>query len=369
MILREISITHFKNIRSAALQFSPKINCLLGDNGMGKSNLLDAIHFLSFCKSFTGAPDSMLITQGETFAMVQGQYTRAGAEETITAALQVGRPKSFKRTGKEYRRLSEHIGKFPLVLISPSDMDLITGAGEERRRFLDMLISQASPQYLAALIRYNRGLDQRNRLLRDGASDPSLFLAIEQMMEMDAEVIAQMRRENIQKLTEIFRPYYASISGGAETPDITYTTHLEPGTRLTDLFNSRRARDVMMRHTTAGPHRDDLEFTVDGLPVRRLASQGQSKTFTIALRLAQYMFLRQSAGAAPLLLLDDIFDKLDSSRVSRIMQLASRPEFGQIFITDTNRSHLDEVVAAASSPYALWTVEGGIFTPVTEFNS
>ena len=365
MVLREITITNFKNVRTASLAFSPKINCLLGDNGMGKSNLLDAIHFLSFCKSFTGAPDGMLITRGETFAMVQGRYTRGEADETITAALQAGRPKTFKRSGKAYSRLSEHIGKFPLVLISPADMELVSGTGEERRRFLDMLIAQASPQYLAALIRYGRGLEQRNRLLRDGAADPALFMAIEQMMDADARLITAARREGVGKLAEIFRPYYAAISGDAETPGIGYTTHLAPGASLTDLFAARRARDVIMRHTTAGPHRDDLELTVDALPVRRLASQGQAKTFTIALRMAQYAFLRQCAPAAPLLLLDDIFDKLDSGRVGRIMSLVAGEEFGQIFITDTNRKHLDEVVAAAAnSPRALWTVDSGTFTPV-----
>ena len=366
MILKEIVLNNFKNIRSANLQFSPRINCFLGDNGMGKSNLLDAIYFLSFCKSFSGAPDSMLITRGEDFAMIQAQYLRRDTKEDLAVALRSGRSKSFKRSGKEYKRLSEHIGKFPLVLVSPSDMDLVGGAPEERRRFLDILISQTDARYLDALIRYNHALEQRNRLLRDQVSDTNLYLSVEIMLESSGRVIAQSRREGLRKLTEIFEPYYAAISGGAEKPSLRYVSHLaDPAVSLSDLFAERRARDAALHYTSAGVHRDDVEMLLDGLPVRQTASQGQQKSFSIALRLAQYDFLHQASGVAPILLLDDIFDKLDSARVGSIMQIVSRENFGQIFITDTNRKHLDEVMqTAASAEFALWNVNNGSFSRI-----
>ncbi len=366
MILKEITLNNFKNIAAANLRLSPGINCFLGDNGMGKSNLLDAIYFLSFCKSFTGAPDSLLIARGEEFAMIQARYLRREANEELSVALRAGRAKSFKRSGKEYRRLSEHIGKFPLVLVSPADMDLVAGPPEERRRFLDILISQTDARYLDALIRYNNALEQRNRLLRDGVDDINLYLAIEMMMEASARIIADARRENLDRLIDVFKTYYAAISGDSELPRLRYISHLaDPSVRLTDIFAERRARDAALRFTSAGPHRDDIEMLLDDLPVRRAASQGQQKTFTIALRLAQYDFLHRVSGIAPLLLLDDIFDKLDAGRVSRIMQVASHPSFGQIFITDTNRKHLDEVInTAAETDYALWTVHDGSFSMI-----
>ncbi len=366
MILKEIVLNNFKNIRSAQLQFSPRINCFLGDNGMGKSNLLDAIHFLSFCKSFTGAPDSMLITRGEDFSMIQAQYQRRQSIEDLAVALRPGRAKSFKRSGKEYRRLSEHIGKFPLVLVSPADMDLVAGPPEERRRFLDILISQTDARYLDALIRYNHALEQRNRMLRDQISDPNLYLAVEMMLESSARIIADARRDNLLKLTEIFEPYYAAISGGAEAPSLKYVSHLsDPSVALSDLLAERRGRDAALHHTSAGVHRDDVEMLLNSLPVRQAASQGQQKSFSIALRLAQYDFLHRACGMAPILLLDDIFDKLDAARVGSIMQIVSRPNFGQIFITDTNRKHLDEVMqAAATTDFALWSVSSGTFSQI-----
>lgn len=364
MTLNEITLNNFKNIRSAQLQLSPKINCFLGDNGMGKSNLLDAIYFLSFCKSFTGAQDPMLIARDEDFAMIQARYTRNDAREELSAALRRGRPKSFKRSGKEYRRLSQHIGLFPLVLSSPADMDLVSGVPDERRRFLDMLISQTDARYLDALIRYNQALEQRNRLLRDQVSDPNLYLALETMLDASARIIAASRAENLRRLTAIFEQYYAAISGGNEKPSLTYVSHLsDPSVSLIDILDLRRARDAALRYTSAGVHRDDIEMLLDGLPVRRSASQGQQKSFAVALRLAQYDFLHRASGIAPLLLLDDIFDKLDAARVSNIMDIVSRNDFGQIFITDTNRKHLDEVMQAASAaPFALWTVDHGSFT-------
>ncbi len=362
MILQSLNITNFKNIARCSLEFSPKFNCLLGDNGMGKSNLLDAIYFLSFCKSFTGVADAMVISRGEDFAMLQGEYDRRSVAETLTAALQRGRRKSLKRSGKEYQKLSQHIGAFPLVIVSPADMELINGTGEERRRLMDMVISQTNQRYLDALIRYGRALEQRNRMLRDGISDSTLYMAIEGAMEASASYICSTRAQWVVKLSEIFERYYAAIAGDGERPSLTYSSHLaDPQARLSELFDQRRSRDAALKYTTAGPHRDDIDMQICGMPVRRTASQGQSKTYTIALRLAQYEFLKEATNLNPLLLLDDIFDKLDATRVERIMAVVSSPTFGQTFITDTNRKHLDEILARGQGDYALWRVHDGAF--------
>lgn len=364
MILQSIALTNFKNIASARLEFSPKINCLLGDNGMGKSNLLDAIHYLSFARSFGRAADSLLIRRGEDFAIVKGQYIRRDQPEEITAGLRRQGRKSFKRGGKEYQRLSAHIGLLPAVMVAPADLSLVTESGEERRRFADMIISQGDQAYLDALIRYNHLLEQRNRLLRDGSTDRSLFESIEFMMDAAATTITDARRLFTERLAAIFAPYYSDIAGNDERPSLVYKSSIEGHASLLDALEHMRQRDSILKHTTVGPHRDDIVFTLDDMPLKSTASQGQTKTFTIALRLAQYEFLAKATGLAPLLLLDDIFDKLDSRRVERIVSIVSTSHFGQIFITDTNRKHLDEIMAMSHHDYRMWHVDNGIFTPL-----
>ena len=363
MRLKRISITNFKNIAEARLDFSPDINCFLGNNGMGKTNLLDAVHYLSLARSFSGLNDSALIRRGSDFMMLRGEYDRHGVEEDITAGVMAGKRKSFKRKGKEYQRLSDHIGLFPLVLVAPADTDLINGTGEERRRLTDMVISQSDPVYLDHLIRYNRSLQQRNKMLRDHVADPNLYAAVEAAMEFSADYITSSRRRWVEELTPIFAGLYESIAGDGETPGIRYLTHLDSGSRtLSELLDRARQRDTLTGHTTVGPHRDDLELTLNELPVRRAASQGQCKSFTVAMRLAQYDFLHRSAGVAPLLLLDDIFDKLDSRRVERIIGIVrSGNRFGQIFITDTNRDHLDSIMEMSGGDYRIWETVDGSF--------
>lgn len=374
MILHHIALHNFKNIARAELEFSAKVNSLLGDNGMGKSNLLDAIYYLSFCKSFAGVTDSTLIRRGENFAMLEGHYTRRGTEEVISAGMETAsRRRSFRRGGKEYRRLSEHIGLLPLVMVSPRDMYLINGTGEERRRFIDMVISQSDTSYLDRLIRYDKALRQRNIMLREGQTDASLFDAVEMTMSVAGYEIALRRSDRISSLSKIFARYYRDIAPDEDSVDLTYAPSVDcadgnPDT-LARVLRDNRGRDSIIRHTTAGPHRDDMEMSLNMLPVRRLASQGQAKTYSIALRLAQYEFLSESTSMKPLLLLDDIFDKLDAHRVSHIMQIVSRESFGQIFITDTNRKHLDTIVSdipAADS--RLFAVENGVFSLLDNSN-
>lgn len=364
MILRSLALTNFKNIASANLEFSPKINCLLGNNGMGKSNLLDAIYFLSFAKSFGRLPDAMLIHRGEDFSIVNGKYERHGADEEINVGLRRGARKSFRRGGKEYKRISSHIGLFPAVMSAPADQSLVIDGADERRRFIDMIISQADAPYLEALIRYNQALEQRNRMLRDGTTDAMLFESVEMMMESCTSLIRRRREENIAELARIFGKYYAEIAGDDEEVNLQYVPSGKEHATLSIALEHARQRDTALKFTTVGPHRDDIAFTLSGMPARQTASQGQTKTFTIALRLAQYEFLRRATGQAPLLLLDDIFDKLDAIRVERIMEIVGRESFGQIFITDTNRKHLDEIMALSGPDYRMWSVDNGVFIPV-----
>lgn len=369
MLLCRLSLTNFKNIAEASLDFSPKINCFLGNNGMGKSNLLDAIHYLSFCKSFTGMTDSMLMRRGEDFTTAKASYMRHDMPEEVTLGMSRGRRKSLRRGGKEYTRLSDHIGLFPIVMAAPQDIDLIRGTGEERRRWMDMVISQGDRRYLDALIRYASSMEQRNRLLREGVVDHLLYEALETAMDMASEVICRARSQWVERLTELFHPYYESIAGTTESVSVAYRSSVaESGAEsLATALDRVRRHDEIVRHTSVGPHRDDIEFMLDGMPLRRSGSQGQCKSFTIALRLAQYDFLHRATGLRPLLLLDDIFDKLDRDRVERIMRLVtSTDEFGQIFITDTNRKHLDDIMARTSGDYRVWSVADGRFTLTDE---
>ena len=365
MILRSLSLTNFKNISNAVLEMSPKINCFLGNNGMGKSNLLDAIHYLSFAKSFGRLPDAMLIKKDEDFAIINGRFVRHGADEEINVGLRRGARKSFRRGGKEYKRLSEHIGLFPAVMIAPADQSLVSGSSEDRRRFIDMIISQTDAPYLDALIRYNQALDQRNRMLRDGFTDPMLFETVEMMMTRASELIYRRREDFISELTEIFRHHYKRIAGSEENVSIGYIRSGEKYASLQDALDNHRQRDTVLKHTSVGPHRDDISFALDSMPVRHTASQGQTKTFTIALRFAQYDFLTRATGRKPLLLLDDIFDKLDAKRVEKIIEIVGSDEFGQIFITDTNRKHLDEIMSHTGPDYRMWSVADGNFTSST----
>jgi DNA replication and repair protein RecF len=364
--LNRLAITNFKNIPEARLEFSPKVNCFLGKNGMGKSNLLDAVYYLSFCKSFSGIPDMQLIRRGEGFTTLRANYLRRGLEEELTFGLQPGKRKSFKRSGKEYDRLSAHIGAFPLVMVSPADSALITGTGEERRRLMDMVISQADPVYLDHLIRYGRALQQRNKLLRDHCVDPGLYLSVEITMERSAEYLTSARQKWVEELTEIFTQRYSQIAADGETPAIALKSHLAAEPRgYQAVLDSARRHDEIVGYTSVGPHRDDLDLKLNEMPVRRIASQGQCKTYTLALRLAQYSFLEKASGMKPLLLLDDVFDRLDSERVERLVEVVSGDGFGQIFITDTNRQHLDHIMQhTATAGHSSWLVDHGEFSPL-----
>lgn len=365
MRLETIKVLDFKNIGEATLCFSPKLNCLVGNNGMGKSNMLDAIYYLSFGKSFSGANDRLLVRDGGEFAMLTGDYERRGEPTTLNVAVWAGeRRKSFRRDGKEYKRLSAHIGMFPAVLVSPADLDLVNGSGEERRRFVNQSIAQSDPIYLDRLMRYATALTQRNSMLRNGVTDPLLYEAVESVMSECAASITETRRRHITELERVHTRFYNSIAeSGSERTGLQYIS--AGGDNLSAEFERNRQRDLILKHTTAGPHRDDIEFTLNGMPLRRTASQGQQKTFTIALRFAQYIFTREASSVSPLLLLDDIFDKLDSNRVRAIINVVRATDFGQIFITDTNRQNLHRMLEDIGDDNAVWHVEQGQFTPIS----
>lgn len=365
MILKNIDILNFKNIATATLEFSPGVNCLLGMNGMGKSNLLEAIHFLSMARPMSAIPDNALIRHGEDMLIVKGEYLGdSGNTDTIACGITRGKGKSLKRNGKEYQRFSEHIGRYPVVSVTPGDSQLVSGPGEDRRKLMDMVISQARPEYLARLIRYNRALESRNRMLRAGVRDPLLYESVEAGMEEAAAVIHETRREWVEWIAPKVEERYARLSGNRESVAITYRSHLN-GATMKQVLAERRGKDTVLGYTSGGTHRDDIEPSLDGYSLRRLGSQGQVKTFTVALRLAIFDYLREGSGTVPLLLLDDIFDKLDSQRVGNIMhEVTSSGSFGQIFITDTNRKHLDDIIAAMEGPRCLINVENGTFSPL-----
>lgn len=365
MRLNSLDILNFKNIPQAKLDLSSGVNCLLGANGMGKSNLLEAIHFLCLARPMQPMPESALIRHGEEMLMVKGNFEMDhGSLSEISAGIVKGKGKSLRNNGKEYPRISEHIGRFPIVTVAPRDSELITGSGEERRKLMDVVISQADPVYLSHLIRYTRSLESRNRMLRAGVRDDLLYESVEGGLCETAAAIHAARAEWVKNIRPVFKQYYSAISGDNETASLVYKSTLNDAT-FPEVLKETRPKDVVLGYTSKGVHRDDIETKLDEWSMRRLGSQGQVKTFTIALRLAIFDFLREAKGITPILLLDDIFDKLDSERVGRIMELVSRADnFSQIFITDTNREHLDEILANISGERLLLGVDNGTFTPL-----
>lgn len=366
MILDKIDILNFKNIGEAVLEFSPGVNALLGMNGMGKSNLLEAIYFLSMARPMSSMPENALIRHGEESLLVKGSYTTdAGGREEVSCGLVKGKGKNLRRNGKEYPRISEHIGRFPVVSVTPADSELVTGAAEVRRRLMDMVISQADGAYLSRLIRYNKLLESRNKMLRAGVADPLLYESVEAGMAENAAAIYAARKIWTDELRPDFVNFYRSISGDAEKAGIAYRSILDEKPPL-EILRDGRSRDLVLGYTSAGIHRDDLQMRLGDYSMRRLGSQGQIKSYTVALRFAIFNYLKRKGGIMPILLLDDIFDKLDSTRVGRIVEEVSGGEnFGQIFITDTNREHLDETVASIRGESRLFEVREGAFSTIS----
>jgi DNA replication and repair protein RecF len=369
VILEKLSLINYKNIAEATLELSPKINCFIGHNGVGKTNVLDAVYYLSFCHSASTPIDSQVIRHGEEFLMLEGRYD---GDLAISCGMKRGQKKHFKRNGKEYKRLSEHIGLVPIVMVSPGDIFLIEGGSEERRRLMDVVIAQTDCAYMEALVRYNKALQQRNSLLKqEEEPDEMMMCILEEQMATAGEDIFRHRSHLTEALVPQFQDLYRRISGGHEMVALRYVSHCQRGPLL-EVIRSSRWKDRAVGYSLHGIHRDDLEILLDDHPMKREGSQGQQKTFVIALKLAQFSLLARQEQALkaewlspcgkprrPILLLDDIFDKLDARRVEQIVEMVSGNEFGQIFITDTNREHLDQILTASSHDYKLFRVEDG----------
>ena len=361
MFLNRITILNYKNLEQVDLEFSKKLNCIIGKNGMGKTNLMDAVYYLSFCKSATNPIDSQNILHERDFFVIQGFYeTDTGDSEEIYCGLKRKSRKQFKRNKKEYQRLADHIGLIPLLMVSPSDSSLISGGSEERRRFMDLVISQYDRNYLDSLIRYNKALAQRNAMLKAEAEpDPEVLKIWEDMMDITGQDVYEKRKSFINELVPVFQSYYSRISKGVEAVGLSYQSHLERG-RLGETLQSCRQRDRVIGFTTCGVHKDDLTMQLGDYAIRREGSQGQNKTYLIALKLAQFDFLKRTGSqTTPIVLLDDIFDKLDADRVEQIVKIVAGDDFGQIFITDTNRDNLDKILEKTGGDSRIFTVTNG----------
>lgn len=361
MQLNKLSIINYKNIEAATLDLSAKLNCFIGHNGEGKTNLLDAVYYLSFCRSAFNPKDSEVMRHEADYFVLEGDYTTDGGDkEQVYCGMKRGTKKHFKRNKKEYKRLSMHIGQVPLIFVSPADATLIDGGSEERRRLVDVVISQYDTPYIEDLNRYNKALQQRNKLLKqEEEPDSTLMELLEMQMAEYGEAIYKKRAAFVEELTPVFQRIYQTICENREQVSLEYVSHCQRGSLL-DVIRRDRAKDRIMGYSLHGIHKDDLVMKLGDYPIRREGSQGQNKTYVLALKLAQFDFLRRTSGNnTPLLLLDDIFDKLDSSRVEQIVRLVSGDDFGQIFITDTNRDHLDKILQGSSFSYKIFSVEGG----------
>lgn len=361
MILKELNIINFKNIAEANLAFTGGFNCFVGNNGVGKTNILDAIYHLSMCKSYFNLPDLQNIRHQEPFFVIQGKYLRKEEEVAIYCGIKRGQKKIFKKNQKAYEKLSEHIGLLPLVMISPEDVSLIDGGSEERRRLIDGIISQCNRNYLHRLIRYNKALVQRNSLLKSAAGkrlDPEMLGIWDEQLAESGELIRQERITFLKEFREVFQRYYELLSLGREQVQLDYRPSVKEGDLLAAL-QAAMERDRLLTYTTVGIHRDDLSLNLEGYPVKKIGSQGQKKTFLIALKLAQYDWLYRMNGLKPLLLLDDIFDKLDTDRVRQIVSIVGGEMFGQVFLTDTNRGHIDDILHTQGVDYKLFAVDHG----------
>ncbi|MBS3768857.1 MAG: DNA replication/repair protein RecF [Bacteroidales bacterium] len=360
MYLKSLYLTNFKNYYQVDLTFSSKMNCFIGANGVGKTNLLDAIYYLSMCKSYINPVDSQNIRYNEEFAVLQGEFMRLEKIEKIYCSIHKAKKKTFKRNKKNYRKLSEHIGLLPVVMISPIDGNLISGGSEERRKYLDRVISQYDKAYLEKLIRYNRALNQRNQLLKDFAkrdyfNPETLDIWDEQLISLGSDIY-EKRQQFTRELVPVFQTFYNTISGDREKVGLEYSSHLQKE-GLRKLLTDNMEKDRILQYTTTGVHKDDLNLTIEGHPIKKSGSQGQQKTFLVALKFAQFEFIKKIKDLPPVLLLDDIFDKFDQQRVEQIIHLVSDDNFGQIFITDTSEEKLLNILSQRNIDYRLFRVK------------
>ena len=364
--LKKIVIQNFRNIGLQELGFSPNINCISGGNGEGKTNLLDAVWYLSMTKGAFSSSDRFNFRHGcDSFSLLGTYDMPSGITSRISIKAEASGEKKIRRDDKPYAKISDHIGLLPIVMVSPADISLVSESGDERRRFVNSVLSQMDREYLCGLQNYNRLLLQRNKLLKAGVADEFLLGTFDDRLDALASPVFEKRRDFCEKLLPVVRSYYSRISGGREEVGIEYRSDLFSGP-LAQTLRERREKDSIFRFTTAGVQRDDFIFTMDGHPIRRCGSQGQQKSFLVALKFAQYEVMKQVCGCNPMMLLDDLFDKLDMTRVGNLLGMVSDREFGQIFLTDSNKVRTESIVDALTTDRTYIEAEGGAFRIIDE---
>jgi len=361
MHIQDLSIVNFKNYSEASLELHPKLNCFVGDNGAGKTNILDAIFYLCMCKSYFNSSDQFSIYTGADYMILKANFFRKNKTEEVYCGLKNNKKKKFRRNKKEYGKLSDHIGLFPVVMVSPADIQLILDGSEERRKYINSVISQYNKPYLNDAINYNKVLAQRNKLLKDMQRGKSQFDLLdifdEQLIELGNAIFSQ-RKQFIHDYIPVFHNYYSVISGGEESVELVYLSQLNSENFAEQLKNSRE-RDLAVQFTSVGIHKDDLVLNLNGTSIRKIGSQGQQKTYLVSLKLAQFEFLKQVNKVLPILLLDDVFDKFDANRVKKILKLVADESFGQIFITHTNMDRMKALLDELGNNYKLFVVTRG----------
>lgn len=369
MYLNQLSLLNFKNYPEANLSFLPGVNCFVGNNGAGKTNILDAIHYLCLCKSYFNPIDSQQILHEEAFFLVQGDFNKDEQTEPVYCGLKRNHKKVFKRNNKEYQRLADHIGIYPLVMISPQDQYLISEGSEERRKFLDNAISQTDSVYLDDLIAYHKVIAQRNALLkqfqeRNRVDEEMISIYDEQLVHL-AVKIYQKRVNFMEEFIPLFNQIYQTISSGAETVTFNYESHLSQ-TDFASLLKNNLTKDIYTARTNYGIHKDDLQFNLGEFPLKKYGSQGQQKSYVIALKLAHYSFLNTKKGYKPILMLDDIFDKLDEQRIRKLLAMVSEDSFGQLFITDTDQARVAKIFQDLNIDCRIFEVNKGLVAQVNK---
>ena len=363
-VLEKIVISDFRNIQLQELEFSPNVNCISGNNGEGKTNLLDAIYYMSMTKSAFASSDKFNFRHGTDEFSIAGTYRMENGLSSRFALKMTGKgEKKVKRDDKMYSKVSEHVGILPIVMVSPADISMVSESGEERRRFVNAVLSQMDREYMSALQQYNRLLLQRNRMLKEMEVDRPLLEVIDMRMSALAEPIYNARKSFVEQLKPIVSEYYKTLSGGNEQVDIEYDSELSKGD-LEQIFAASFDRDRALKYTSAGIQRDDFIFTMNGHPIRRFGSQGQQKSFLVSLKFAQYEIMKKNYGFAPMLLLDDVFDKLDMARISNLLQMVASNDFGQIFITDSNKVRMSGIVDRLTQDRAYFETVSGTFSRI-----
>jgi len=359
MYLKQLTLTQYKNISSKTFDFSPKINCFIGDNGIGKSNIIDSIYHLAFGKSYFNPIAVQNIQNHKDFFVIEGRFERMGKKEKIICSLKKGQKKIIKRNGKTYKKLSEHIGLIPSVIISPADSDLISDGSSARRKFMDGVIGQTNTAFLKDLLEYNNIISQRNALLKffalNNTFDETTLNIYDDQLIKRSDSVYKKRLTFMKSFVPVFNYRYKNISEGKESISLEYVSQLHEKSHE-ELLKNSLSKDRILQYTTQGVHKDDINFLLEGQPIKKFGSQGQQKTFLVAMKFAQFDFLKEQIGAPPILLLDDAFDKLDQKRVTQIVSLVDQEDFGQIFITDTHEQRTIDALGESKSNYQIFKI-------------